>query len=132
MILVGSPPVFFNPAKKFLDWIIKQRRVVVDCGAGRGRLGAELLKRGMQSMAYDSWYVENAEYVVLPADVTTDVEFLPCMIIVIARPCRGDWIHDTIEKAIDSNAVVAYVGLPKNFEEDLDPIMDAYKITEVM
>jgi len=39
--------------------------------------------------------------------------------VLIARPSRGLWIHDTYKNAINQNISIVYVGLEKHLEDDI-------------
>jgi hypothetical protein len=40
-------------------------------------------------------------------------------VALLCRPCRGDWIHATIIKAVEKGVPVVYVGKEKNATHDL-------------
>lgn len=47
----------------------------------------------------------------------------------MARPCHGMWIEPTIHHALETVPVILYVGLKKNFAQDLESI-EGIKITK--
>jgi len=106
--------VFFEPTEAFLEWADHQD-VIVDCGAGMGRL-SELLPR---VICIDTNRREGQHEVAL-IDATM-FPFRADHVALIARPSGGDWVHDTFDVALKAGATMCYVGLPKNYERDLSP-----------
>jgi len=115
--------VFFNPNQEFLTWAKKNLRgnILVDCGAGIGRLTNQLLKNGLNALAIDINEREESETLIIRED-STSFSFPYNSIAIIARPNRGDWIQDTINHALKVCKYVLYIGIEKNIGEDIESL----------
>lgn len=113
--------VFFDPCPDFVDWLFTyaagNKRLIVDAGAGVGRLGRELGALGMQIVSIDVVERESPESMVFPWDAT-EYKYKPFHLVVLARPCRGPWIEESIRRACEAGAEVLYVGREKWLEFD--------------
>ncbi|MEN6549991.1 MAG: hypothetical protein ABFE07_28440 [Armatimonadia bacterium] len=113
--------IFFDPRPQFVDWLVgyARGRIVIDAGAGVGRLGAMLLERGARCLSLDLEERDEPESPVIMKDATT-FEYSRGTLVVLARPCHGNWIYDTIVRTHECGAEVLYVGKPENVENDLE------------
>ncbi len=112
--------VFFDPYKKFIKWLHKyaRGRLIVDAGAGIGRVGAMLLEQHeRQILSLDFIEREMPESLVLRKDAVS-FEYTRGMLVMIARPCRGQWIEDTIWNAGEKGAEILYIGKEEHVEND--------------
>jgi hypothetical protein len=57
-------------------------------------------------------------------------DFGPNVVALMCRPCRGDWIHATIIKAVEAGSEFVYVGKPSHFAADLEPL--PFRVSMVM
>jgi hypothetical protein len=124
---------FFEPKQKFLDWCKETYPGAhwIDCGAGQGHVTKLLRENGLVADALDLFLAE--EDVVIDDMIQMDSAMYPFSnrnVALMCRPCRGDWIHATIIKAVNAHAPLVYVGKESHFEEDLKPL--PYKIELVM
>lgn len=126
------PIVFFNPTEECLDWMVKyiNKRSVIDCGSGVGRLSSKLMKRHISVVPVDLFLKDCLEAYPIQINAV-DFPYPEFSLVVIARPCRGNWIHQVIRKVLESNGEVLYVGLQKHHEEDLEPLEDKYLLEKV-
>jgi len=112
--------VFFEPSGVFVDWLVRLagRREVVDCGCGTGELVRRVVEAGGKAIGLDVADREGQVVDVVPIDATA-FPFTSRHVAVLARPSRGEWIREVIEKAHEAGADVVYVGLPKHHAEDV-------------
>ena len=112
--------VFFDPTDEFLSMLpsVIGDGCIIDCGAGGGHATSKILEAGINIVGIDTIERHDAEAPIMQLDSTL-FPFQPGMFAMIARPCRGDWIQDTMDNAISRGAKVIYAGLEKHFEEDL-------------
>ena len=124
-IRVLPSQVFFNPTNVFLDWTKKNLKghLVIDCGAGTGRLARLLKNQGISVLAIDICDREETEHIILNQDSTT-LKFSPKSVAIIARPSRGQWIQETIYNALKTCSFVLYIGIEEHIEEDIDSLVD--------
>lgn len=124
--------VFFNPTENCLDWLKSyiKKRPVVDCGSGVGRLSLGLLKRKIKAVPIDICLREDVELSPLLMDVL-DFQFALNSVGIIARPCRGCWIHNTIDKVIEKEGEILYIELQKHYDQDLKPLKSKYLLKKV-
>lgn len=116
--------VFFKPRKKFIDWLMKfaNGALIVEVGAGSGLLSNAIFKAGHQNIeAFDINPQDDPVYPIMYRDAAT-INYPKGCVVLMARPCRGDWIHDTWVKALRTARAVVYVGVQKNLEYDIDQI----------
>jgi len=120
MFITLPNQVFFEPTEEFLDFFSKQYKgkPIIEVGAGTGRFSKLLHDKGLRVIAIDAFPRDNPE-----SDVTiinSDMfPFQPNSVVVIARPSRGQWIQDTIDKAVDAGAIVVYIGIEKHYDDDI-------------
>ena len=114
---------FFEPSKKFLDWLVKLAagRPIIDCGCGDGHVTLALSDRGanvigLDLYARDEWSLERN--ILLEMDAN-EFPFPRNAIVLFCRPCHGGWVEQVVRKAKQKAEVILYVGLEKNLEEDL-------------
>lgn len=120
--------VFFDPNDTFLCWVRDMVEHggyggVVDVGAGCGHLASKLAKMGLRVLAIDNVERESTIFPVQNLDATT-MSYAPTMLPIMARPCHNEWIEDTVKKVFaDGVKQFIYVGLEKNFADDLGELM---------
>lgn len=120
--------IFFEPTDKFWNYIAAHPwrwKQYHECGAGSGHLSRLMLERGYSVHAYDK-YPRGADDEtggkLRVMDTTTEDfgdQFGVGDALIIARPCHNGWIADTLRHSFEVGDAF-YVGLPKNFEQDLD------------
>lgn len=112
---------FFQPTKKFADWMVRRLGdgILIDAGCGNGHAMRCLRARGARVIGVD-----------INADYSADTSLPICMdaatfkypegcTVLIARPCHGDWVVNAIERARRNAGEILYVGLAKNVDDDL-------------
>ncbi len=115
-------PTFFEYDDTFVPWLMKyaERRMIVDVGCGRGHLVRALVQAGHDRTAgIDRRPVADPdiEARVLVADATTSrLCSASGLLLVIARPCHGDWIERMVRRA---GSEVLYIGRSSKLVEDL-------------
>lgn len=124
--------VFFDPKSGFVHWMREfcQDKTVVDCGCGRGQTTAVLRHSGLNVVAID---LNGADCPLIKDIHFMDAVFFPYSpnyVAMMCRPCRGEWIHATIVKAIESGAKFVYVGKEEHYNADLAPL--PYKVERVL
>ncbi len=125
--------VFFRPQALFIDWLIRYAdgAQIVECGAGRARIGYELRKKEIKALCLDQELWKDRLADVHQADCTT-FDYPQGSVVVIARPARGEWIHETILQALCSARAVLYVGLKLHLRSDIDSLPGGLKAVMVM
>lgn len=131
-INVPTFSVFFDPRNEFVNWMkeFTKNKIVVDCGCGRGQAVAVLRHAGLSVIGIDLY---GAESPLIPNVHFINAAFFPFTnehIAMMCRPCRGDWIHATIIKAVESGAQFVYVGKEEHYDADLQPL--PYNIEKVL
>lgn len=116
--------IFFIPRPEFLTWLRDhvRGRLVVDCGAGAGRFARLAKACGISVLSIDILPDhECGESTILCQDATV-FNYPRNAVAVIARPCRGQWIEDTIRRALETCAYVLYIGIPEHLSEDVEEL----------
>lgn len=117
---------FFYPIEGFLDRLIARfpDAVFVDCGCGLGDTTLEIREAGGKCLALDLNPSENANLPVNEIIPISAPEFTPCkgMVMLLIRPNRGWWIHQTIDKAMECGVPVVYISKPCHEQEDILPL----------
>lgn len=120
--------IFFEPTKNFWSYFTKHPwkwKQYHECGAGSGHLTKLMWEHGLSCRAYDMYPRGKDNEVGSQLNVmdTTTEQFgdLLCTndAVIIARPCHSGWVARTMRHTFDIGHAL-YVGLPKNFETDLD------------
>lgn len=121
--------VFFEPTEEFFDYLMRTYtgRPIVDVGAGAGWLSKQLHARGYKVLAIDIFPRDNPLYPVAPLDATT-MQFPKYSFPIMARPCHSEWIENAVNNAMRTVNQFLYVGLEKNFSDDLSELTK-YKLT---
>ena len=121
--LVFPHQVFFEPKQKFIEYLRSKRRFIVDAGAGVGHL-AKLLGSKSSVLSIDLHMRDGMESPVITTD-STIFKYPKGSVVVIARPCHGDWIEDTVRRALGCGcAEVLIIGRPSTIMDDLEPLDD--------
>jgi len=120
---------FFEPNEKFVAYMKKHfaEKVVFDVGAGAGHVSAILSEKGIKTIALDLHIHSNPEFAVLTADAAT-FKYTKRSVVMICRPCHGNFVEQTIERAKECKAsVVLYIGLHRNMANDLGDFADGFE-----
>lgn len=131
-INVPTFSVFFDPHNEFVEWMkgFCGDKTVIDCGCGCGQAVAVLRHAGINAVGIDLY---GAETPLIPDIHLLNAVHFPFnhdCVVMMCRPCRGDWIHATIIKAVESGAKFVYVGKEEHYEADLEPL--PYKVEKVL
>lgn len=113
---------FFEPTSRFLLWMEKNwnGKLIYDVGAGCGHVSQELSRRGLEVVAIDINHRECKDGFPVEIADGESYEYEPGSVVMICRPCHGCFVTQVISNAIYCGAAaVLYVGLTKNFEDDL-------------
>lgn len=110
---------FFIPNPDFLQFLKSETsgKTLVDCGCGNGHLTSKLRELGCNVIPIDLCYRENC-YNHIIHNATT-FQFPENSVAIIARPNRGNWIYDTMVRALESASYVVYIGLKSHLDEDI-------------
>lgn len=116
--------VFFESKPEFVRWMVEfvKERKVVDCGCGLGNTTAVLRQAGLHTMGIDLYPSDNALIDDIAPINSALFPYNNDMVALLCRPCRGDWIHATIIKAIEGGSPVVYVGKESHYEADIQPL----------
>lgn len=124
--------MFFEPRNEFIQWVkeFSDGKLIVDCGCGCANTTATLRMAGVKAIGLDLICPERALIGDIHVIDATDYPFSSDTIGMMCRPNRGDWIHATITKAVESGAKFIYVGKESHYKTDLQPL--SYKVQKVM
>lgn len=113
--------VFFDPRNEFVDWMKKfcGDKTVIDCGCGLGHTVAVLRHAGIKAEGVDLCKATTSLIQDIHIANAACFHFTPNHVAIMTRPCRGDWIHATIIKAVESGVDFVYVGKEEHYETDL-------------
>ena len=111
---------FFLPNGNFLAFMEPFRgNLIYDIGCGCGHVSRLLNLNGFDMLAIDANYRDSEEFPIVRKDATS-MEFAKDSVIMMCRPCHGNFPGMVMESAIESSARwFVYVGLEKNVYEDL-------------
>ena len=123
--------IFFDPKPSFITWLAGKHKFIVDVGCGVARLGAKLLEKQCSVLSIDIIERDEPESKVVIHDSTT-FQYPKGALVIITRPCRGNWIIGTIERAISCGCKVVYVGISEHYEEDIEPLKDKFCVKHIM
>jgi len=131
-INVPTFSVFFDPLHEFVEWMKEfcGDKTIVDCGCGCGQTVAVLRHAGLEAIGIDLYGADRPLIHDIHLMNAVHFPFSPETVALICRPCRGDWIHATICKAVESGSKCVYVGKESHYEEDLEPL--PYKVEKVL
>lgn len=121
---------FFEPKKKFLEWAKEafMGRLVYDIGAGCGHVAKALSELGLEVKAIDINHREGGSGFPIEISNAEAYAYKPGSIAMICRPCHGEFAEQVIFKAWKCGvSAVVYVGLKKNFRNDLGPHFSSFK-----
>jgi len=120
---------FFQPKEEFLAWLVTRIKgvPVVEVGAGRGALSLALFRKGIQLTAIDLMTRNNPVYPVHQLDAM-EFQYADRSIIIMARPCHGDWIAHLIGKVFNVCGCFYYIGLRKNVKTDLQGWLESAEL----
>lgn len=119
---------FFTPKEKFwtlISEIMKKHdlTMLVDCGTGNGELPIESRDCGIKMVGIDIIQREGNSLVdvhLIPAHrMPYDQKIWP----LVCRPDHSGWARGVLEKAHESGSGFIYVGLRRNFAQDLGDYM---------
>lgn len=123
---------FFIPNQKFIQWCKEAYpdSHFIDCGCGLGHVTKELRKAGLKVHGIDLYPTSYAVIDdIMPMD-SVMFTYVEGMVPLLCRPCRGDWIHATIVRAVEACGVFLYVGKESHYSTDLLPL--PYKVDRIM
>lgn len=118
--------VFFEPTPEFVSYIQKlmqERKLsgVIDLGSGAGFMAKTLADAGLKVLAVDLFERDEPLYPVALLDAT-EMDIPQNTLPIMARPCHNDWIDRAVENAMKNVSLFVYVGLEKNFVDDLSEL----------
>lgn len=124
--------VFFQPNAAFTDYIKEVRgdKPIIDVGAGLGRMSKVLTDAGVPCIALDIAERDNMEYPVIRMD-GLNFPFKANQLPVVARPCHGLWVKWQIHYIMERCPMMLYVGLRRNFADDLHEMAQRYKVVKL-
>lgn len=116
----GCTVKFFEPRPAFIAWaaIASGGRTVYDVGAASGHVSKALSAAGMTMEAIDLRYPDEPDFHVTVADGGV-FDYERGSVVMLCRPCHGDFPERVIRRALACDCDVWYVGLAKNRAEDL-------------
>jgi uncharacterized UPF0146 family protein len=118
--VVLPPFQFFEPTEEFLNWLVERikHKVVIEVGAGQGHLSLALLERGIKVLSIDAFEREGQVAPIVVADATRFI-YPKSSVVLMARPSRGEWITETINRVLDSASEIYYIARPSRVDSDL-------------
>lgn len=131
MIPFSTCSVFFEPKQEFVEWVASNYgdKMIVEVGCGKAMPSAMLQKAGLNVISTDLYPPDDAMTKVFPMNAA-QWPYMESQIGLLCRPCRGDWIHAAICKAVEGCGTMLYVGLDKHFDNDLAPL--PYNVERVL
>jgi hypothetical protein len=117
---------FFNPNPDFLIFLkqLVGGKLVIECGAGNGLLTKKMEEVGINVLPIDL-FKRDSGFISIKEDATK-FKYPKNGIALIARPSRGDWIHDTILQALNTVNFVLYIGIDSHLEDDVQSLDSLY------
>lgn len=118
---------FFTPLPAFwqvmLELVIEKRTAGIDlkfmdCGCGAGELISEASDRGIQLVGCDLLDRDGQSEQVLQLDATR-IRWAHNYWPLICRPNHDGWASEVISNAREQGACAIYVGLPRNYSQDV-------------
>jgi SAM-dependent methyltransferase len=128
---------FFEPSKRFLDWLAKYAngRIVFDVGCGEGHVLKALRKRGVRAIGIDplwDWSERDVELcsAVLPVEAETCkmLKETENTLAIFCRPCHSGFVTKTIQ-ALPKTSESLYISLEHNLKVDIDPSLSPRRLT---
>jgi len=132
LVIGGTLPSlkFFEPTDRFAQWMEKKwgGRVIYDVGAGCCHVSKVLSACGLEVVAIDINYRECEESFPVEIADGESYDYRPGSVVMLCRPCHGDFVVQVISHAISCGvAAILYVGLKKNFADDLGAYLPKFK-----
>ena len=124
------PNKFFQPKPAFLSWMVTQfsKHLIYDVGSGVGHVSRLLTEYGLSVVAIDNNGRQEREFAVESVDGTS-CGYRKGSVVMLCRPCHGDFASDVIEQAIRCKAgAIVYVGLKENSNIDLAEYRKYFKM----
>jgi len=121
---------FFEPTKRFLKWMKETYgdRLIYDVGAGCGHVAKALSEFGMKVVAIDINRRDGGEEFLVELSNAEAYNYKEESVVMICRPCHGEFAEEVIFRAAECHArFIMYVGLKKNFKNDLGPHFSSFK-----
>ena len=117
---------FFKPNPDFLKFLkqLVGSKTIVECGAGNGLLTKKMKEIHINVLPIDL-FNRDSNFISLKQDATT-FKYTKNSIVLIARPNRGEWIHNTMLQAIKTSSLIIYIGLPTHLSEDVFEFANLY------
>ena len=128
--------IFFEFEPSFIQWLIRYagNKPIIDVGCGEGHLVRALIAaKFTRAHGIDIQNIQERD--MAPHVIVADATALPLLrnrglLLVMARPCHGQWIETIINQA-DCGSEVLYIGRESHVETDLgDEIMPRAKLLE--
>jgi len=122
--------IFFNPHPKFWTYIKKiiGMRTLVDCGCGDGLLLDQARHNRIDIIGIDFLNMSyRSDVIPMKSEAFW---FNRNNLPIMCRPCRGEWIHETIHNAMKKGCKeFLYVGVQRNLKDDIDNLRNQYTIS---
>lgn len=121
--------LFFSSLKALVDEK-GGRPMILECGCGSQDTTRDLAARGFLVRGVDLYrregqtsdvYIQDA--VMMPFDEMTWA--------LLCRPDHSGWASDTIERCIKRGGVGIYVGLEKNYHQDIDEDVNEFMVKRI-
>jgi hypothetical protein len=104
--------------------------MIIDCGAGRGALGACPELAG-QVVGIDIRSQDDGGLSPILRSNAIEFDFNDRTVPVFIRPDHSGWVNSLLLRHIDTVGRAFYIGLEKNFETDLPEAGESYFVHEV-
>ncbi len=121
---------FFVPKPSFIRWFVKTYfgKNIIEAGAGRGLFSSKLTQK-MAISAYDIATRDGQLKHVIPYVDCSTLPFTSDSVVVVARPNHNGFTHNLFANCVKQNVEeILYIGLEKNFDDDIDSELYQYTI----
>lgn len=113
---------YFTPEPTFFSSLMAYRKLAfVDCGTGLGNLPVEMSNRGFDCLGVDRAKLSGQQKDVLIRDAL-ELNYTSAMGVLLCRPSHGGWALSVARRALTKGATVFYVGLRRNYAQDIGPL----------
>lgn len=121
---------FFEPTDRFIRWMEKRWKdnLIYDVGAGCGHVAKVLVERGLEVVAIDINHRECKDGFPVEIADGESYDYKPGSVVMLCRPCHGNFTEEVVAQAVRCGAsAILYVGLEKNFENDLGAYLPKFQ-----
>lgn len=124
---------FFHPHERFLEWLRDEHSYhrLYDVGAGDGYV-VQQIRRHAPNITIVGIDLFRRTHMAGPVELGNgaDYPYVVGSIVMLCRPCHGEFVQYTIEQACERGAFkVLYVGKEENLEDDTRDYFPKFKLS---